>query len=266
MKTIINWRVFFILWIAAILSSIAILPYALELQGSTLETLDLPIPLPALIALQIVQGAILFAIIIFAGMFFASRVGLGTPILDSITRNESAFDKVRAVLPISIGLGVLAALLIIGIDLLLQPALLKELGDAANTLNLQNIHPAAWKGLLASLYGGITEEILLRLFVMSFLAWLGRFVNRTQEGKPTSAVFWIANILAAVLFGLGHLPATAAFLPLMPIVITRAILLNGIGGVIFGWLYWKRGLESAMVAHFSTDIVLHVLFVLIIGD
>ena len=265
MKSIINWRVFFILWIAAILSSIAILPYALELQGSVLESIDLPVPLPVLITLQIVQGAILFAIIIFAGMFFASRVGLGTPVLDSVTRGESVLDKVRAILPISIGLGVIAALLIIGTDILLQPALLRELGDSASALDSQNIHPAAWKGFLASFYGGIAEEILLRLLVMSFFAWLGRFISKTQDGKPTSAVFWIANILAAVLFGLGHLPATATFLPLTPLVITRAILLNGIGGMIFGWLYWKRGLEAAMVSHFSADIVLHVLFASIVG-
>lgn len=260
MKTIINWRVFFILWIAAVLSSIAVLPYALELQGSALETLDLPIPLPALIALQIVQSAIIFAIIIFTGMFLASRVGLGIPILDSVTLNESTSDKVRAVLPISIGLGVLAALLIIGLEVLIfQPALLKELGESANALSLQNAQPAAWKGFLASFYGGIAEELLLRLFVMSLFAWLGGFVSKSQEGKPTSAVFWVANVLAAILFGLGHLPATATILPLTPLVISRAILLNGVGGVIFGWLYWKRGLEAAMVAHFSTDIVLHVL-------
>jgi len=65
-----------------------------------------------------------------------------------------------------------------------------------------------------------------------------------------------------VLFGLGHLPATANILPLTPLVITRAVVLNGVGGVIFGWLYWKRGLESAMVAHFSADLILHVLFAL----
>jgi len=90
MKTLINWRVFFILWIAAVLSSIAVLPYAFELQASVLEAIDPSIPLPTLIVLQIVQSVILFGIIIFAGMFFASRVGLGTPILDSVTRSESA--------------------------------------------------------------------------------------------------------------------------------------------------------------------------------
>lgn len=263
MKTIINWRVFFILWIASILASVAVLPYALELQGSTLESMDLPIPLPAVIALQILQSGIILAIIIFAGMFFTSRVGLGTPILDSAARRESVSEKVRAILPVSIGLGVIASLLIVGLDVFVfQPALLNEFGDSADVLNLQNAQPAAWKGFLASFYGGIAEEIQLRLLVMSFLAWLGRFISKTQEGKPTSAVFWIANILAAILFGLGHLPATAMLIPLTPIVITRAILLNGIGGVIFGWLYWKRGLEAAMISHFSADIVLHVLLAL----
>ena len=263
MKTIINWRVFFILWIAAILSTIALLPYVLELQSSAIMSLDLPISLPALITLQITQSAILFAIIIFAGMFFARRLGLGTPILDSVTRSESASDKVHAILPLSIGLGVIASLLIIGLEVLIfQPAMLKEFGDSANALNLQNAQPAAWKGFLASFYGGIAEEILLRLFVMSLFAWLGRFVSKTQERKPTSTVFWMANILAAVVFGLGHLPATAMIIPLTPLVITRAILLNGIGGVIFGWLYWKRGLEAAMIAHFSTDVILHVLLAL----
>lgn len=263
MKTLINWRVFFILWIAAILSSIAVLPYALELQAPALEAMDLPIPLPTLIAFQMVQSAILIAIIIFAGMFFASRIGLGTPILDSITRSESASDKVRAIVPISIGLGIIASLLIIGLDVwAFQPALLKELGDSANALNLQNAQPAAWKGFLASFYGGIAEELLLRLFLMSLLAWLGGFVSKTQEGKPTSAVFWIANILAAIIFGLGHLPATALLLPLTPQVITRALVLNGLAGVAFGWLYWKRGLEAAMISHFAADILLHVLLAL----
>jgi len=38
----------------------------------------------------------------------------------------------------------------------------------------------------------------------------------------------------------------------------RAIVLNGLVGVIAGWLYWRRGLESAMVAHFCADLVVHV--------
>src|SRR6266542_2470139 len=90
MKTLINWKVFFILWIASIFSVIAVLPYSLALQSNVMQNLKLPLPLPAVIVLQILQNAILFALIIFGGMFFASRVGLGTPILDSVTCSESA--------------------------------------------------------------------------------------------------------------------------------------------------------------------------------
>ena len=263
MKTIINWKVFFILWIAGILSVIAILPYVLSLQSNVLQNLELPIPLPLVITLQVVQSAILFAIAIFGGLFFAGRVGLGMPILDSLTRGESVADKVRTILPLSILLGVFSTLVLLGLEFFyFQPAMMKELGETATALNLQTSQPAAWKGLLASFYGGIAEEILLRLFVMSLLVWLGYFLSKTADGKPTGGVFWAANILAAVLFGLGHLPATALLVPMTPLIIFRAILLNGLIGVACGWLYWKRGLESAMITHFSADLILHVLLAL----
>jgi membrane protease YdiL (CAAX protease family) len=75
---------------------------------------------------------------------------------------------------------------------------------------------------------------------------------------------WSAIIVAAVIFGLAHLSITSTVTALTPLVIIRAVILNGIGGMIFGWLYWKKGLESAMIAHFSADIVLHVLFKILI--
>lgn len=258
-----NWKIFFIVWIAAVFGVVAIIPYTLTLQGVTSQSVGLPMPLPLLLTIQIAQNAVIFGILTALGLFFANRIGLGLPMVEARLNGESVKDKIRAILPLSIAIGVVASLLIIGLDaFVFQPALLRELGDSVNTLNLQSAQPPAWQGLLASFYGGISEEVMLRLFIMSLLAWLGSFISKTTEGKPTSAVFWIANILAAVLFGLGHLPATANLIPLTPLVITRAIVLNGLAGVAFGWLYWKRGLESAIVAHFSADIVLHVLLAL----
>jgi membrane protease YdiL (CAAX protease family) len=260
MKKPFSWKTFFILWGAVVFGVIAVIPYTLELQSGILQDLDLPIPLPLLITIQIVQNSVLFGVLIALGLFFANRIGLGLPILEARLRGETVADKVRAILPVSIIVGAVASLLIIGLELaFFQPALVRELGDSADALNLQTGQPAAWKGFLASFYGGIVEEVLLRLFIMSLFAWIGSFINKSSDGRPTSAVIWIANILAAVLFGLGHLPATATLLPLTPLVITRAIVLNGLAGIGFGWLYWKRGLESAMIAHFSADIVLHVL-------
>ena len=258
-----NWKVFFILWIAAILGVIAIIPYSLALQSGILQNIKLPIPLPVLLAIQIIQNALMFGVITIVGLFFANRIGLGTPILEARLRGETVTDKIRAILPVSIIIGVIASVLIVGLDVaVFQPAMLRELGDLANILNLQTAQPAAWKGFLASFYGGIAEEILLRLFLMSLLAWLGKFISHTADGYPTPGVMWGANILAAILFGIGHLPATALLIPLTPLVVTRAIVLNGLAGVALGYLYWKRGLESAMISHFSADIVLHVLLAL----
>jgi hypothetical protein len=56
---------------------------------------------------------------------------------------------------------------------------------------------------------------------------------------------------------LGHLPATAALVKVTPLLIGRAILLNGIVGVAAGYLFVRYGLEAAMLAHFAADLVLH---------
>lgn len=263
MKKTFNWKIFFILLAASIVGVVAVIPYALAIQGSQLSELDLPIPTWLVISLQIVQNAVMFAVIILLGMLAANRVGLGLPVLEASLKGEPVGQKIKTFLLPSILLGILSSGLIILLEVLFfNPLLMAELGDKAATLNQEALQPAAWKGLLASFYGGINEEILLRLGLMSILVWLGRFISRTQDGRPTLAVLWSANILAAVLFGLGHLPATAALFPITPLVISRAIVLNGVAGIAFGYLYFKHGLEAAMLSHFTADIILHVLLAL----
>ncbi len=61
---------------------------------------------------------------------------------------------------------------------------------------------------------------------------------------------------------MGHLPVTSTLVPITPLIVMRAIVLNGLAGLAFGYLYFTRGLESAMLSHFSADIVLHVIFAL----
>lgn len=258
-----NWKLFFVLLAGAVIGLVAILPYVLTLQGSAIVSAaaaQANMPLWMLIAIQIGSQAIVFGVAIWVGMSFAGSVGLGLPILEKRLAGGQVGADLRRILPLSVGLGVILALLLIALEVLVfQPALLAQLGENALT-GSSAVKPEAWKGFLASFYGGINEEILLRLCVMSFLVWLGRFVSKTPDGRPTLAVLWIANILAAVLFGLGHLPATAGLVPLTGLVVTRALVLNGLIGVGFGYLYFKHGLESAMISHFSADIILHVLF------
>ena len=115
-----------------------------------------------------------------------------------------------------------------------------------------------WKRLLACFYGGIDEEVLTRLFLLTLFAWLGLRVFQKQKARLSPATFWIANVLVAILFGLGHLPAASRVMQITPEVVVLALVLNGIAAVPFGYLYWKRGLEAAMIAHFCADFVIFV--------
>ena len=258
-----NWKIFLILLAACTWGVIAIFPYSLELQAKTLEAIELPMPLWLLLIIQVLQQVVLFAIVIGLGLLLANRTGLGLPILEAKLAGEPVWKRIKAFLPLSIVLGVVGSALIIGLEVwFFAPALTAEMGDKFAAANLGG-QPAAWKGLLASFYGGVNEEVLMRLFFMTLLAWLGKFISKTVDGKPTAIVFWIANILAAILFGLGHLPAMAtAGVSLTPLFIIRSIVLNGLLGIAFGYLYVKYGLEAAIASHFSADIVLHVLLAL----
>jgi membrane protease YdiL (CAAX protease family) len=66
---------------------------------------------------------------------------------------------------------------------------------------------------------------------------------------------WPANVLAALVFGALHFPSIAlARIPLTGAVVAHVLLANGIAGVVFGWMFRRRGLEGAMVAHGSADV------------
>lgn len=258
-----NWKVFLVLWIGAVVGVIAVIPYSLALQAATLAKVTLPIPLWLLISIQVAQNAVMLAVATAVGLFLAYRIGLGAPILERFLDHEHVGDRVKAILLPSIILGIVASLLVIGLDaFVFGPALKAQLGGLTANVNVSSAKPTPWQGFLASFYGGIDEEILMRLFLLSLIAFLGKFASRTAEGRPTLWVLWVANILVAVIFGLGHLPATANLVPITPLVVERAIVLNGLAGLVFGYLYFTRGLESAMLSHFSADIVLHVLFAL----
>ena len=61
-----------------------------------------------------------------------------------------------------------------------------------------------------------------------------------------------------------HLPQAASLLgPLTVKLTVYVLLLNGIGGLVFGWMYWRHGLIAAMFTHFVTDLVAKVVWPLI---
>lgn len=119
--------------------------------------------------------------------------------------------------------------------------------------------------LLATVtYGAVIEEVMLRLFWLSLIAFVLHKLFGRKHNKPTVAILVVSNVIAAVLFAAGHLPATAELLGLTPMIIFRCFLLNGGLGLLFGWLYRKYGLRYAMIAHGGCHIVSKLIWILFI--
>ncbi len=115
------------------------------------------------------------------------------------------------------------------------------------------------------LYGGVIEEILLRLFVMSLIAFLAWKVFFRREAAPPTGVIIAANIIAAFLFAAGHLPSTMQmFGEITRMILLRCFLLNGVGGLVFGYLYRKYGIQYSMMAHAGAHIVWKIIWILLL--
>ena len=114
------------------------------------------------------------------------------------------------------------------------------------------------------LYGGVIEEVRLRLFFMSLLALIGWKLFFRKENAVPEKMLVISNIITAALFAAEHLPATIQlFGHLTPMLICRCFLMNGAFGIVFGLLYRKYGIQYAMLAHMLTHIVSRTIWLII---
>jgi hypothetical protein len=246
------WKIFWLLLLASAIGVAGLLPYVMALFQKLLSGASLPMPLPALITVQIMQNIMLFAGFISLGLLLAPKAGIEMPVLQRwLYGRATPLPKNAARIPLLAGVAVAALLLVIFYAFFLPRIPEWPIGlEAAMPI---------WKRFLACFYGAINEEIVMRLFALSLSLWLLRKITRAQAPQASPVIFWIANLIIAGLFAAGHVPAAKIFLPLTPLVWAAVFALNGGASLAFGYLCWKRGLEAAMLAHFSADFTLHVI-------
>ena len=118
--------------------------------------------------------------------------------------------------------------------------------------------------ILSFTYGGVVEEVMLRLFFMSLVIFVISKIFYKDKTIPTK-VFIISNIITALVFALLHLPATyQTFGNLTIDLIIRCIIMNGSFGVAFGYLYRKYGIGYSMLAHFGCHLISKLIWLLFI--
>lgn len=244
----------------ALLFTLVLLPVAAVAgyftAGYQMEILD-----PAMIEMAAAQigGKDMFTLVYIAQtVMYAAVCGFVGYILADVTglMKTLKFEKKPLLVTLAISLvgGVLFSL-----DYWTFGAIMPELRQSEELLRSAN----NW--LASVIYGGIMEEVMLRLFCMSLLTLIiWKIFARKHEKAPTGAII-AANVIASLLFAAGHLPATTAmFGAITPLLLVRCFLLNGAFGFLFGELYRRYGIQYAMICHALLHVVSKVIWLIFI--
>ncbi|HEV2559589.1 MAG TPA: CPBP family glutamic-type intramembrane protease [Microvirga sp.] len=199
-----------------------------------------------LVMLALVQPAILAVAGALVGALLAERVGLRSLIMEALRGGSAKAAPATFLTALALGFATGAAILALDRTLFVLTGGATALdGGGAPTLAAR---------ASALLYGGVTEEIVMRFGLMTLLAWAGAALLPGLAAQNPGALMLPAIALTALLFGLGHLPKLYALTEPGLALVLRTVALNVIAGLVYGWLYWRLGLEHAMLAHMATHL------------
>ena len=248
-------RLFFILWSAGLIGILSFLLLVdLDALVSTLRLppgTEIPTFTLTLRLLGVIQPAILLLVAVLIGVFLSPKLGLSSPIAEAVASGGDITSALRPQIVPGIVGGLIGGGAIVLIALVLGPFLAPEVSEGFGKLG--RVLPIVTRFL----YGGITEELLLRWGLMTLLVWVGWRLFQKGEGSPRSALVIGAILVSALVFAVGHLPIAYLLVAEPTIAQTSFVIAaNSVFGLIAGYLYWKRGLESAMIAHALAHVVM----------
>jgi hypothetical protein len=241
-----SFRAFGILFAAGTIGVLALLPSLGGPAAALRAAGQAPVESEtALRLLLLVQPMLLVTVAVAAGVFASDRMGLRSLMAQWASGTSAHASAPGAVRATAFG-GLAAGLAIVLGDIAFSPWTAAALEPIR--VPEEGYVQALTLGLL---YGGLTEEILIRWGLLSLFAW-----GLHRLGVPRGAALAVATVSAAILFGISHLPALAAMTELTPALVTRTIVLNAAAGCIFGALFVRHNLEAAMLAHALAHIVI----------
>ena len=232
-------------------------PFVMNLQGDRIaQTLsEMPFSIPVLMTINAGINGIIAIILSGFGLLMASRIGLGLPFIEKAINKKPIWHKTGKYIAIGMVAGLFVSALVIEVDALIFAQPLTNILEPTG-VDLRGLRPAFWQGFLAAFSAGVIEETLFRLFAMTLFLWIGHWLSKNEDNRPTLIVFVIANLLAALLFALTHIGNLSLFeVEPTTAIIIRILVLNSILALPMGWLYWRFGLETAVIGHTTTDII-----------
>jgi membrane protease YdiL (CAAX protease family) len=234
--------VIFLLGIPGILS-LLLMPIPSQIPPEVLEQVSEN----TLRLLMLINPTLLLLLGTLSGVFLHEKTKLGHPLIEKILKN-SPKHNLSSIILYGILAGILAGILLSISYLIFKPYFSEQMIQQSESYPM---HP-----LIRFLYGGITEEIITRYGLMTFFVWVISKINKSFSPP----VYWTGIVLAAIVFGAMHLPIALQLSgELTNSLIAYVLIGNSVGGIIFGWLYWKKGLEAAFIGHIFAHVSLLLL-------
>lgn len=162
----------------------------------------------------------------------------------------------RAVRPAAwVGLGLVVGLLLLGvIRLAIEPAV----PAAGARMGAAGALPI-WRRLVIIYVAAVGEELVFRLLLLSVVTGLTMRLLRRAARVPSRGVVWGAIALTAFAFAAVHLPAWSAVGPLSLGLALMVMTLNGLGGVVLGYVFVTRGIVAAILVHAGADCAIQLI-------
>lgn len=253
MKTNVKTRLFLILFFTGMTGTLSLLLLDLNAMMALVpvqDQSDVAIT-PLIRILSLIQPAVLLAAAVLIGVTLAPKVGLSAPLAESLATGARSFAPLKPqIVPGLLG-SLAGALSVVLSSVIVTPFLTSQTLDRIH--NFLGLMPLPTR----LLFGGITEELLLRWGFMTLLVWIAWRVLQKGAGKPTSTHFILAILISSVVFAVGHLPTAVVVVGEASIALVLFVIVaNSLFGMVAGYLYWKYGLESAMIAHIFGHVVL----------
>lgn len=283
------WREFWLLWsvgviTAAICAAIVRIPITsfatfLLLRGHSGRSL--------LVGTEAIEIPVELAIAVGCGLLAAHRIGLGAPIVENWLRGEPIKSQARSLLVPSLLVAVFLAVVSMvpnssvfhpNRQLAHQEA--KRISESPTAASLGEKLARFTSGPLtptsltiSSLSSAISGELVSRLFLVSGIALILAKIKGTPFAAASSEVLFSAVFAVAAISAISYLASQAVVNRMIYsslgvtqtvhdpfwLVITGALWRTVPGAVGLGWLYVRRGIESAILCAFAASVFAHMI-------
>lgn len=189
---------------------------------------------------------IMLVLAIGLGLKLGPQVGLSTPLIHAAVEGRIPWRGMRVLSLPGVAGGVIGAAWLVTLAVVWPES-------------MSFVDPVYGLPLLPKiLYGSFTEELLLRFGMLSLVMWLLWKAFGSPKRRPGWLLGWSAIAIAALLSaGIPVYLGWTVTGTMSAAVVAQLLVCEIVYGLLAGVMFWRYGLESAMLTHLVTYLLSH---------